>query len=149
MAQWGAVRLPKILVLTLDDFVSAQLVTKWVPGLPVPAECNHFHYEGCELFPNNLTKYTAYIHDFAEALVRRYGLAEVSQWYFEVYNEAYMHWPFLHYGPSSTTTILGCFQASPQRDTPHVKPPARARTAAPHCGSHCRQLRVGLTLQFL
>ena len=80
------------------SFTPDPLVTKWVPGLPVPAECNHFHYEGCELFPNNLTKYTAYIHAFAEALVQRYGLAEVSQWYFEVYNEADMHWPFLHYG---------------------------------------------------
>ena len=130
----GAVRLPKILVLTFDDFVSAQLVTKWVPGLPVPAECNHFHYEGCELFPNNLTKYTAYIHDFAEALVRRYGLAEVSQWYFEVYNEADMHWPFLHYGPSSTTTILGCFQVLPPICERHFLC-VQTISADAHCGA--------------
>ena len=31
----------------------------------------------------------------------------------------------------------------------HVKPPARTHTAAPHCGSHCHQLRACLTLQFL
>ena len=32
-----------------------------------------------------------------------------------------------------------------------LKPPARAHTAAPHCGSHCQchQLRVILTLRFL
>ena len=54
-------------------------------------------------------------------------------------------------GPSSTTTILGRFQVS----LPHsndifcvFKPSARTHTAAPHCGSHCHQLRVLLTLQF-
>ena len=31
----------------------------------------------------------------------------------------------------------------------HVKPPARAHTVTPHCGSHCHQLHVYLTLQFL
>ena len=31
----------------------------------------------------------------------------------------------------------------------HVKPSARTHTAAPHCDSHCQQLRVVLTLQFL
>ena len=31
----------------------------------------------------------------------------------------------------------------------HVKPPARAHTAAPHGGSHCHQLHVLLTLQVL
>ena len=29
-----------------------------------------------------------------------------------------------------------------ERDTCGVKPSARAHTAAPHCGSHCHQLRV-------
>ena len=31
----------------------------------------------------------------------------------------------------------------------HVKPAARTHTAAPHRGSHCHQLRICLTLQFL
>ena len=30
-----------------------------------------------------------------------------------------------------------------------LKPSARTHTAAPHCGAHCHQLRVCLTLQFL
>ena len=34
-------------------------------------------------------------------------------------------------------------------DILHVKPSARTYTAAPHCDSHCQQLRVVLTLQFL
>ena len=36
-----------------------------------------------------------------------------------------------------------------QRDILRAKPPARAHTGAPHCGSHCHQLGVCLTLQFL
>ena len=46
----------------------------------------------------------------------------------------------------ATTTILGCFVKLPpptrRRYIVHVKPTARAHTAAPHCLSHCHQLRV-------
>ena len=47
---------------------------------------------------------------------------------------------------------LGSFIKLPPKleaDTVHVKPSARTRTAAPHCGSHCYPLHVVLTLQFL
>ena len=53
---------------------------------------------------------------------------------------------------STTTTIVGSRSQAPSQtriiDILHVKP-ARTHTAAPHCGSHCHQLRVVLTLQFL
>ena len=68
---------------------------------------NHFHYDGCELFPTNLTAYTGYIQSFVTALVERYGKDEVSQWYFEVYNEADLHWPFARYAALYEAAAVG------------------------------------------
>ena len=74
------------------SFTPDPLNKAWTPGLPVPPVCNHFHYNGCETFPTNLTRYTEYIHDFVAALLAHYGPEEVSTWMFEVYNEADLHW---------------------------------------------------------
>ena len=113
------------------SFTPDPLNKDWVPGLPVPPACNHFHCEshapsqprivrtheneltcepsvpddGCETFPSNITAYTEYVRDFASALVARYGEDEVaSRWLFEVYNEADLHWPFEQYAHTRHNT---------------------------------------------
>lgn len=47
-----------------------------------------FHYQGGISAPANWTAWYAFINNFAGLLVERYGLAEVSQWRFEVWNGA-------------------------------------------------------------
>ena len=70
------------------SFTPNPLVEAWEPAEPNPAECNHFHYDSCELPPTNLTRYREMIQRFGAGLVDRYGIDEVAQWNFEVYNEA-------------------------------------------------------------
>jgi xylan 1,4-beta-xylosidase len=50
--------------------------------------CDHFYYKGCETVPTNMTLYGEYVQNFTTALKEHFGVAEVSSWYFEVYNEA-------------------------------------------------------------
>jgi xylan 1,4-beta-xylosidase len=83
------------------SFTPDPLNKDWVPGLPVPPVCNHFHYDGCETFPTNLTRYTQYIQDFAEALLARCKLespvaALISQSFFSPRRSARRHPPHLH-----------------------------------------------------
>jgi xylan 1,4-beta-xylosidase len=44
-----------------------------------------FHYEGGISPPNDWNVWSTFIQGFVQALVDRYGLAEVSQWLFEVW----------------------------------------------------------------
>jgi xylan 1,4-beta-xylosidase len=46
-----------------------------------------FHYKGIVEPPRNASDWSALIGAFAEHVVERYGIDEVSQWYFEVWNE--------------------------------------------------------------
>jgi len=46
-----------------------------------------FHYEGNISPPSNYTDWEALIQALGTHLIERYGLDEVSQWYFEVWNE--------------------------------------------------------------
>ena len=120
------------------SFTPDPLNKDWVPGLPVPPVCNHFHCkshacgsrrcvshetapdtmslatdDGCETFPTNLTAYTEYIKDFTAAAIARYGEDEVaSQWLFEVYNEADLHWPFEMYAQLYQAAAKGVKAAS-------------------------------------
>ena len=100
------------------SFTPNPLVEKWQPGMPNPSECDHFHYDSCELPPTNLTRYSELIGKFVGALLDRYGADELRQWKFEVYNvsaavssalsrlrltpryplqEADLHWKFQQY----------------------------------------------------
>ena len=85
------------LPLLSRSFTPNPLVEQWKPGMPNPPGCDHFHYDSCELPPTNLTRYAELIGKFAGALLERYGLAELRQWKFEVYNEADLHWTFPQY----------------------------------------------------
>jgi len=46
-----------------------------------------FHYKGILSPPKSFTDWRAFMTAFGSALIERYGLAEVKQWYFEVWNE--------------------------------------------------------------
>ena len=71
----------------------------WDPDYPgANASRCHFvmHYHGIVQPPaaSNWTAWGALVHDFASHLVARYGLAEVAEWHFEVWNEQWgMHYP--------------------------------------------------------
>jgi xylan 1,4-beta-xylosidase len=44
-----------------------------------------FHYKGIQAPPSSVSAWRDFMSHFGSALVGRYGLAEVSQWYFEVW----------------------------------------------------------------
>ena len=46
-----------------------------------------FYYKGNISPPKNYTQWAGLVSSFAQHMVARYGLAEVQQWYFEVWNE--------------------------------------------------------------
>ena len=46
-----------------------------------------FHYKGRPCMPNDEEEWKKLIRLFGEHLIERYGLEEVSQWFFEVWNE--------------------------------------------------------------
>eukprot|EP01104_Vermistella_antarctica_P018769 TRINITY_DN7082_c0_g1_i2.p1 TRINITY_DN7082_c0_g1~~TRINITY_DN7082_c0_g1_i2.p1 ORF type:complete len:577 (-),score=114.55 TRINITY_DN7082_c0_g1_i2:41-1771(-) len=46
-----------------------------------------FHYKGIISQPANFTQWGDFIEEFVSLIVSRYGLAEVEQWKFEVWNE--------------------------------------------------------------
>lgn len=46
-----------------------------------------FHYKGGTSAPANWTQWSIFIQQFASLLVQRYGIDEVAQWKFEVWNE--------------------------------------------------------------
>uniref|UniRef100_A0A6B2L339 Glycosyl hydrolases family 39 N-terminal catalytic domain-containing protein n=1 Tax=Arcella intermedia TaxID=1963864 RepID=A0A6B2L339_9EUKA len=46
-----------------------------------------FHYKGITSPPKDWTAWTGLVKSFVSHLIDRYGLAEVSTWYFEVWNE--------------------------------------------------------------
>jgi len=52
-----------------------------------PAALHAFWYKQNVSPPKDYAKWDALIHAFAQHLVDRYGIDEVSQWYFEVWNE--------------------------------------------------------------
>lgn len=67
------------------------------PVSPKGGTCNHFSYNGCETVPTDFKLYQTYIYNFTKTMVDYFGIDEVKQWYFEVYNEADLHWPFATY----------------------------------------------------
>ena len=46
-----------------------------------------FHYKGIQSPPKSVAAWRDFMTAFGKALIDRYGLEEVSQWYFEVWNE--------------------------------------------------------------
>lgn len=69
----------------------------FTPSPLVNGTCHHFYYEGCEIVPNNFELYYEYVYNFTSTLVDFFGTDEVENWYFEVYNEADLHWSFDDY----------------------------------------------------
>jgi xylan 1,4-beta-xylosidase len=59
--------------------------------------CNHFYYNGCENVPTDFKLYGEYVKNFTAAMTDYFGVEEVRTWYFEVYNEADLHWSFEQY----------------------------------------------------
>lgn len=47
-----------------------------------------FHWQGCTAPPRDFHRWAELVRAFTRHCVDRYGLAEVRQWYFEVWNEA-------------------------------------------------------------
>ena len=56
-------------------------------GLASNASQTIFHYKGGTSPPSNYSQFADFIGDLALHLVERYGIQEVSTWYFEVWNE--------------------------------------------------------------
>ena len=46
-----------------------------------------FHYKGNVTLPKKTDQWQQFIREFAEFLIDRYGIDEVSTWYFEIWNE--------------------------------------------------------------
>lgn len=46
-----------------------------------------FHYKGNVTLPKKTDQWQQFIREFAEFLIDRYGIDEVSSWYFEIWNE--------------------------------------------------------------
>jgi xylan 1,4-beta-xylosidase len=65
-------------------FVEISFMPKKLAASPVP---HAFWYKPSPAPPSDYTKWDALITAFTRHLVDRYGLDEVSQWYFEVWNE--------------------------------------------------------------
>ena len=55
--------------------------------LALRQDVHPFWYKQIVAPPKDYAKWDALMHAFAQHLVDRYGIAEVSQWYFEVWNE--------------------------------------------------------------
>jgi xylan 1,4-beta-xylosidase len=108
------------------SFTPNPLVEQWEPGMPNPSECDHFHYDSCELPPTNLTRYSELIGKFAGALLERYGQAELRHWKFEVYNEADLHWTFPQYASMYHAAAMALKSVDPGL---HVGGPASAQPA--------------------
>ncbi len=53
-----------------------------------------FFYKPCISPPKNPEAWYRYIQDFVRFLIARYGIGEVRQWYFEVWNEPDLRLPF-------------------------------------------------------
>eukprot|EP00040_Diaphanoeca_grandis_P035932 m.227211 g.227211 ORF g.227211 m.227211 type:complete len:538 (-) comp33516_c0_seq1:442-2055(-) len=83
---------------------------------PSPAQngtCDHFYYKGCETVPTDYALYGEYVRNFTVALGEHFGHEEVRQWYFEVYNEADLHWQFDTYFTLYTAAAKAVKSADP------------------------------------
>jgi xylan 1,4-beta-xylosidase len=63
----------------------------FMPGALASGTQTVFRYRGNVTPPRDYRQWGALIHDLAAHWVKRYGLAEVRQWFFEVWNEP--NWP--------------------------------------------------------
>ena len=87
---WGA---NGAMIFESFDFILAQgakplVELSFMPeALALNASLTTFHYKGGTSLPANWTAWSAFITGITQLLVDRYGLAEVSQWRFEVWNE--------------------------------------------------------------
>ena len=59
----------------------------YMPGALASGATTVFHYRGNVTPPRDYDEWSALIHALASHVVDRYGIEEVSQWYFEVWNE--------------------------------------------------------------
>lgn len=59
----------------------------FVPDCLASGPADIFHYKGDGYPPSDLGQWARFIQDVVSHWVDRYGLAEVSQWYFEIFNE--------------------------------------------------------------
>jgi len=59
----------------------------FMPKALTSGTCTIFHYEGHTSPPDDYGKWQWFIEQFASHCVERYGLDEVRQWFFEVWNE--------------------------------------------------------------
>ncbi|MDR2785937.1 MAG: hypothetical protein LBB83_08490 [Treponema sp.] len=60
----------------------------FMPSVLTSGTCNIFHYKGLTSPPDDYKKWGWLVEQFAAHCVERYGLGEVRQWFFEVWNEA-------------------------------------------------------------
>ena len=66
----------------------------FMPELLASGKQTCFHYKGNVTMPADDEKWKELIHLFAEHLLERYGKKEVSQWFFEVWNEPNLNFFF-------------------------------------------------------
>ncbi|MDR1901861.1 MAG: hypothetical protein LBQ88_06235 [Treponema sp.] len=59
----------------------------FMPEALTSGECSIFHYKGLTSPPDDYSKWGWFIEQFVTHCVSRYGLGEVRQWFFEVWNE--------------------------------------------------------------
>jgi xylan 1,4-beta-xylosidase len=72
----------------LENGVRPFVELSFMPGQLSSSETTHaFWYKPYPNPPNDYAKWDDLIHSFASHLIDRYGIGEVSQWWFEVWNE--------------------------------------------------------------
>lgn len=70
----------------------------FMPGALASADSTVFHYRGNTTPPADYEKWKWFIREFITHIIDRYGLLEVRQWFFEVWNEPNLGGPGSPYG---------------------------------------------------
>ena len=70
----------------------------FMPEALASGDSTIFHYKGNTTPPKDYEKWSAFIKRFIEHLIERYGLSEIRQWFFEVWNEPNLGGPGSPYG---------------------------------------------------
>ena len=70
----------------------------FMPEALASGDSTIFHYKGNTTPPKDYEKWSAFIKKFIEHLIERYGLSEIRQWFFEVWNEPNLGGPGSPYG---------------------------------------------------
>lgn len=89
--RWCAVAYDNVLAAGMKPFVELGFMPR---DLAAKKKHGMFFYKPNISPPKDLTKWTDYVQSFVRFLIDRYGLDEVRQWYFEVWNEPDLKIPF-------------------------------------------------------